>query len=285
MLRFKNLLVVAFEEWYMDRAPEMASAIAFFGFLAFTPMIGFVVFAGSHLMGEETFNEAFMPIVTDFINPRFIEVVSTLLEGDLHMEQEDLYTLSLLGSLALVLGVSEYYGLIKSTIETIWNLRREEFSLFAFFQRKYKTLLIACISLLIISAGFMLTYLFQTLVSMLHPGTAGDFFIFLGSKFFSLLTFFSLALFLLVYIPPMRFPWKMAIPGALLAAVLHLTGRLILRNYLLNSEEDGNPVESILLLLFWFFYSGQVFIFSAEFSKVYIAGKLGLDLKNLVPEE
>lgn len=285
MLRFKNLLITAFEEWYMDRAPEMASAIAFFGFLAFAPMIGFVVFAGSHLVGEETFNEAFLPIITDFINPRFVEVVSTLLEGDLHMEQEDLYTLSLLGSLALILGTSEYYGLIKSTIESIWNLRREEFSLFAFFQRKYRTLLIALISLLIISAGFMFTYLFQSLVLMLQSDPARGFLFLLGSKFFSLLTFFSLALFLLVYIPPVKFPWKMAIPGALMAAVLHFIGRLILRNYLLNSEEDGNTVETILLLLFWFFYSGQVFIFSAEFSKVYIAGKLDLDLKNLVPVE
>lgn len=286
MVRFKDLLVTAFQEWYRDRAPSMASAIAFFGFLAYTPMIAFIIFTGSQLMGEKTFNEDFLPMVSDFVNPKFVKVLTTLLEGDLHMNQEDLYSLSLIGAIALALGTGEYFGQIKTTLETIWNLRRDEFSMAAFFQRKLKTLIISFMALLIIIAGFLLTYLIGRLLPD-NPGTnIAEIIYMLIGRFMSLLTFFFLALFFLTYIPPMQFSWRLAVPGALFAAVLHLIGRLIIRNVLLHSEgDDGNPAENFLLMMFWIFYSAQVFIFSAEFSKVYIAGKLGLDLKNIVPEE
>lgn len=282
MEQLKLLFSEAFKEWFRDRAPGMAASIAFFAFLGYAPLIAFIILLGIRFIGEEKAQEAFIPMVVDFVHPEFISTLTELLQDDFQLSPEGLVSVSIIGGVALLLGTTEYFGQIKSTIESMWNMRRDKFSLGELVNRKVKTFIIALASVLILLSGFLLTYLFPGISGFRSESDLIDVLLWPARHFFPFLSFFLLALFFLIYIPPVKFDWKLALPGALLAAVLHLLGRLVLRNYLTASgESESVQLEYMLILLFWFYYSSQVFIFSAEFSKVYISRKLNIKIENL----
>ena len=88
---------------------------------------------------------------------------------------------------------------------------------------------------------------------------------------------FDLAIILLLfamifrYLPDARIAWRDVWVGAALTTVLFAVGKLALGLYL-GSGAAGSAygaASSLITLLLWIFYSAQIMLFGAEFTRVY----------------
>jgi membrane protein len=73
------------------------------------------------------------------------------------------------------------------------------------------------------------------------------------------------------YLPDAKIAWRDVWTGATLTAILFLIGKFLLGLYL-GSGAAGSAygaANSLVTLLLWVFYSSQILLFGAEFTKVY----------------
>ena len=92
----------------------------------------------------------------------------------------------------------------------------------------------------------------------------------LGRVVVPALTFVTFAL---VYklLPDARVRWRDIWPGALLAALLFLVGRILLAFFLDYSDTGSafGAAGSLVVLLVWVFFSANILLLGAEFIKLY----------------
>jgi membrane protein len=85
------------------------------------------------------------------------------------------------------------------------------------------------------------------------------------------------------YLPDAKIAWRDVWTGAALTAILFVIGKFLLGLYL-GSGAAGSAygaASSLITLLLWIFYSAQILLFGAEFTKVY-ANRYG---SHVEPEE
>jgi membrane protein len=88
---------------------------------------------------------------------------------------------------------------------------------------------------------------------------------------------FSFALVTLLFamifkiLPAVRIAWRDVIIGAVVTALLFNVGKYMIGLYLGNSAiaSTYGAAGSVILVLIWVYYSAQIFLLGAEFTKVY----------------
>jgi membrane protein len=73
------------------------------------------------------------------------------------------------------------------------------------------------------------------------------------------------------FLPDAKIAWRDVWTGAALTAILFVVGKLLLGLYL-GSGAAGSAygaAGSLVTLLLWVFYSAQILLFGAEFTKIY----------------
>jgi membrane protein len=80
-------------------------------------------------------------------------------------------------------------------------------------------------------------------------------------------------LFAMIYkiLPAVRIAWRDVIIGSIITALLFSVGKFLIGLYLGNSAVASTygAAGSVVLLLIWVYYSTQIFLLGAEFTKVY----------------
>ena len=81
------------------------------------------------------------------------------------------------------------------------------------------------------------------------------------------------ALFATIYkvLPAVQLAWRDVVIGAAVTALLFSIGKHLIGVYLGNSAATSmyGAAGSLLVVLVWVYYSAQIFLFGAEFTKVY----------------
>jgi membrane protein len=83
----------------------------------------------------------------------------------------------------------------------------------------------------------------------------------------------SCALFAFIFkvLPSVYLSWRTVMPGALLTAVLFVLGKFVIGFYLgrSNIATTYGAAASVITLMLWVYYSAQILLFGAEFTKAY----------------
>jgi membrane protein len=72
-------------------------------------------------------------------------------------------------------------------------------------------------------------------------------------------------------LPDLRLEWRDVIPGALLTSLLFSAGKTLIGLYLGKAgiASTYGAAGSLVVLLFWVYYSAQIFFLGAEFTQAY----------------
>jgi len=75
------------------------------------------------------------------------------------------------------------------------------------------------------------------------------------------------------YLPDARLPWRHALGGGLVTAILFVVGKLLIGLYLAHSSVGGayGAACSLVVLLVWVYYASAIFLFGAEAVKGWLA--------------
>lgn len=275
-----KVFIEAFREWIRDQATLIAASMAYFQFLSFAPLIGYLIFISNKFFGHQKTTEEMLPVLKAWFSPQFVKVVIFFLARAGKNSIDDLYTLSIISGLALAYATKNFFEVIKNAVEYSWNKRREQSGFKGFLDRFFSDLKVMIGGIFIITVWILIR---SALPHYFLDQPDDSFYLNFSAvveMIFEFIVLFTLFLFFFSSIPPIKFKWKLALPGAAVGAFLQVIGRLIMK-FEMYKYPNADEAESLIVVLIWFYYSGLVFVYAAEFSKVYISRKLGINVQEL----
>ncbi|HEX3755065.1 MAG TPA: YihY/virulence factor BrkB family protein [Rhizomicrobium sp.] len=264
------MIAEGFTAFIDDNALTRGAAIAFYAVTALAPMLFIAGGIAALAFGQDAVNHAIHHQLRNLMSRESADLLQLAI---LHARRSTHTFLGgLLGALALVVTASGVFTEMEDAFNVIWKAPRTE----SYF---YQVLRGRVLSLgLVVGLGFLLM-LSMILASAI--GTLGHFLDHTTTVSSAVVHIVNLtltltlvtALFALIYkvLPNKHLQWRDVIPGAFGTAVLFELGQSMIGFYLANfiSASVYGAAGGVIVLLVWAYYSAQVFLLGAEFTKVW----------------
>ncbi len=270
----KELLSASFSEWNRHKGPRLGAALAFYALLSLTPLLLIVVSIAGLVFGRQAAQSQIVWQVRDLVGPSGAQAIQALLEGSRNTTHGILATV--LGLLTLLLGASGVLIELRDALNTIWEVPPAQTTglqnlLEIFKERMFSFALVLAIGFLL-----LVSLALNACISALGALSAHAFPISPGILDIAntLLSFIVVTgLFAAIYriMPDVRIEWRDVTLGAAVTSLLFTVGKLLIGLYLGKASfaSTYGAAASIVLLIVWVYYSGQIFFLGAEFTKVF----------------
>jgi len=270
--RILELLKSATKEWNEDKCPQLGAALAYYAVFSLAPlMLVLLGVFGSIYGGSEQAREKILEQLRYLIDPNGLKVIQEIANNAAQPKAGILA--AAIGILIALFGASGIFGQLQDALNTIWDVKpKPGQGIWGFIRARFLSFAMVagvCFLLLVsLTVESLLRGLHNYLQSIVPGGH------YLGLAVFYV---FDLAIIVLLfamifrYLPDTKIAWRDVWTGAALTAILFLIGKFLLGLYL-GSGAAGSAygaASSLVTLLLWVFYSAQILLFGAEFTKVY----------------
>jgi len=264
------LIKESVNEWSVDRATSKGAALAFYTVFSLAPILILAIAIAGFFFGEQAARGEIVAQVSGLVGPEGAIAVQALIENAAR-PGAGLWA-ALFGIVALFFGATTALAELKDGLDEIWDVPLEKRRGFLYFMTKRATsigLILALGFLLLVS--LVLSAALTALARFWHGADA-------LSVVLQLLNFvisFGLVtvLFATIYkvLPGVRIAWRDVIVGAAVTALLFSIGKYLIGVYIGNSgiSSSYGAAGSVVLVLVWVYYSTQIFLLGAEFTKTY----------------
>jgi membrane protein len=265
-----RLLVETAMAWNNDRAPRKGAALAYYTIFSLAPILIIAIAIAGMFFGEAAARNEIVDQMRGLLGGEGARAVQAMIENAAQPGAGIFATV--VGLVTLMVGATTALAELKDGLDQIWNAPPEKTSGFWYFLRK-RLLSVG----LILALGFLLlvSLVLSAVLAALSKRWGGNDATSLLLQGLNFLFSFGLvtALFAMIYklLPAVRIAWADVIIGAVVTALLFNIGKLAIGMYLGNSAiaSTYGAAGSLILLLIWVYYSAQIFLFGAEFTKVY----------------
>ncbi|HEX3675120.1 MAG TPA: YihY/virulence factor BrkB family protein [Rhizomicrobium sp.] len=253
-----------------DEALSRGAAIAFYAVTALAPVLYISAMLAGLVFGRKAASGALATYLTRAAGPDGAKLVHAAVSNSISSHRG--FWPNVLGACILVLTASGLFGEMQTALNAVWRVPSKG-SLFARILRDRALSLV-----LVIALGFLLVGSVLATAAIAALGTRVALVLPFGPALASLLNFaisFALiaGLFAALYkvLPEKHLEWRDVIVGAVGTAVLFELGQSAIGFYLGRSTIGSayGAAGSLILLLLWIYYSAQIFLLGAEFTKVW----------------
>jgi membrane protein len=253
-----------------DEALTRGAAIAFYTVTSIGPVLFIVVAIAGLVFGEDAANGAVSAQLGSLMGRQSAELLQTAIQNASGKLSGRLATL--VGIVALVITASGVFTEMQQTLNVIWRAAPRRSTVSALIRARATSLG------LVAALGFLL--LVSLVISAILTGLSGYINAVLPAGHLILETLNFLAslvlitvLFAAIYkvVPDRRIEWRDVIVGAVATALLFTIGKFLIGLYLGSSTVASSygAAGGLIIALLWVYYSAQIFLFGAEFTKVY----------------
>ncbi|MBN2251113.1 MAG: YihY/virulence factor BrkB family protein [Candidatus Altiarchaeota archaeon] len=268
---FPGILKRAFKEWQKDNASLLAAALAYYALFSLSPLVILVVVLAGLILGPEAASGDIVEQVKDFVTPELAKTIQGLVQNVSNPANSLVATV--IASVVVFAGATGVFLQTRRALDIIWDVKPQKGGTVLNAVKSYSLsfivilivgsllLLSLVLSALISSAAKYLRDVLPFNVGLLHAINPVVSFIILTLLF--AFTFKTLVRVKLV--------WSDVFTGAALTAVLFIIGNLLIEIYIGMGTVGSvyGAASSIVVIIFWIYYSAQMFLFGAEFIKVY----------------
>jgi len=267
-----NLLKTAFKEWNRDKCPQLGAALAYYTVFSLAPLI-LVLLAvfGIIYGGSEQAREKITDQLRYLIDPSGLKVIQDI-ANNAGQPKTSMVT-TVIGSLVALFGASGVFGQLQDALNTIWSVKSQPSQgIWTFLRARFLSFAMVggvCFLLLVsLTVESLLKGLHSYLQSLFPGGHYLGLAIFYA---FDLVVIILLFAMLFRFLPDAKIAWHDVWLGAVLTAILFMIGKFLLGIYLSSGAAGSayGAASSLITLLLWIFYSAQILLFGAEFTKIY----------------
>ena len=256
--------------WIQHDATTMGASLAFYTVFSVAPILIIAIGVLGLVTNADIVRAELLPQMQILFGDAGASAVQTLLLGTAHVGSSRLATL--IGVVALLMGASSVFVELQNSLDRIWGIpkRSRLGGLWRMVRARFLSVG------LVFGVGFLLmvSLLVSTVLAALDIWIAsflGEWRTVLLVIDLSLTLAITTGLFALVYkyVPQEKMEWSDVWAGALVAAALFNIGKLTIGLYLARSifASTYGAAGSLLILLLWAYYSAQIVLFGAEFTK------------------
>jgi membrane protein len=265
-MTFKSIfrfLLDGIKDFITDDGATLGAALSFYTALALAPLL--VIFmAVAGLIGPEA-QVQLVRQIQNLVGPQtgaFIQLV--ILNAHTH---RDTGTVSaILGILTLLISASGVFAQLQYSMNVIWDVHAKPGHDIRFFFRQR-----------LLSFGIMAGVAFLSLVSLAVSTTISYLFTGTETLWFwvdflgSMIAYILLFALIFKVLPDVYLRWGDVWGGSVITAILFVAGKFAIGKYLGYSSIGSayGAAGSLVVLLFWLYYTSQIMFFGAELTQVY----------------
>ena len=269
-----SLLGDALEAWYRHNAPRLGASLAFYTILSLAPLLMVLIAIASLVSGRAAAEGQIVWQIQNIAGWEGAEVVRQMLEGA-HKPASGILA-TMLGLLTLFLGATAAFAELRDALNIVWEVPIQEGHWPRNVFRMLKDRVLAFV--MVLGVGLLLLV---SLIVNVWLAIAGEFFSGLLpmtesvlQALTSVVSFVLIAgLFAMIYkfLPDVELGWREVVAGATLTSLLFSVGKLVIGLYLGKTglASAYGAAGSLVALLVWVYYSAQVFLLGAEFTRVF----------------
>jgi membrane protein len=264
----------ALRAWWDDDVMRLGASLAYYTLFAMAPVLLVATAIAGTAFGAEAVRGEIAGQLEDLIGRQGALAVEALLEGASQRRTGTVATA--LGSLAVVVAAMGAFLELQAALNTIWRAAPNPgttLRLFLLDRLRSFGLVVAIGFLLMVSLA--VTAALAALSGWLSSHSPSVPLLWSGVSVLVSLAV-TTALFALLYLvlPDVRLRWRDVITGAFVTAVLFTIGQQLIGLYLGQSSVASTygAAGSVMVLLLWVYYSCQILLFGAEFTRAYARG-------------
>jgi membrane protein len=281
---FYDVIKTTVAEWINDKVPAMGAALAYYTVFSIAPFLVIVISVAGLLFGEEAARKSIADETSRTVGPQVAGAIDRLLANATTPQG---YTIATIISVVILLfGASGVFVQLQDSLNTIWKVvPKPGRGIMGVIRDRILSFAV------VLGTGFLLlvSLVFSAALSALTKHFASDA-LPGGVQFWQMVNdlvslVFITVLFALIYkvLPDAKIAWRHVWTGAAITAVLFTIGKTLIGFYLGQSSTTSpfGTAGSLVVILIWVYYSAQIVLFGAEFTRVF-SMKSGL---RIVPAE
>ena len=274
MLNAKSLWSLTREsaaQWSADFAPSMGAALAYYTIFSIAPLLVIAIAVAGFFFGADAARGEIFGQLSGLIGERGAATIEAAVASASQTGHGTFAAIA--GIVALLLGATTVFGELQSDLDRIWDTPRPEHAGIRGLLRGR-----------LLSFGMVLGIGFLLLVSLVlsaalsaighfWSGALPGWEVLLQIVNFVVGFVVVSGLFAMIYkfLPSCDIDWRDVWIGAAVTSLLFSIGKLLIGLYLGKSSVASSfgAAGSLVIVLLWVYYSAQIFLFGAEFTKTY----------------
>ena len=282
-----GLVKATFSSWLDDYAPSMGAALAYYTMFSIAPLLLIVISTAGLIFGEEAVRGEIFGQLRGLMGDEGARTVQSLLESVSSPEEGKAGTI--IGTVLLLIGATTVLSELQDAFDRIWHVppKDKEGGVWGVLRSR------------LLSFGMILGIGFLMMVSLVFSAALaalgkwwGPFFsdleIIVGAINFVFSFALATTVFAMLYkfMPRVTIHWRDVWAGAAVTALLFTIGKSLIGLYIGKSAVSSGfgAAGSLVVVLVWVYYSAQIFLLGAEFTKVYSQAH-GSRKKQPLPED
>lgn len=271
-----QICLAAANAWIDDYAPSMGAALSYYMLFSLAPLLVIVIAIAGMIFGHDAAQGAIIAQLGSIMGQEGATAVQGLLKAA--REPSTGIVASIIGGFLLLLGATAIFSELQSDLDRIWQVPAKDkpSGIWGWLRSR------------VLSFGLVLGLAFMLMMSLVVSAAlaaAGEW---LGGgsevksvianvlNFAASLGIFTI-LFAMIYkiMPSAKISWHDVWTGSAVTALLFNVGKTLIALYLAKSSVASGfgAAGSIVILVAWFYYSAQIFLFGAEYTWVYANSK------------
>jgi membrane protein len=266
-----RILGSAIAAWWNDNALRLGASVAFYTLFAIAPILIVVIAIAGTVFGPEAVRGEIVGQIDGLVGKQGGQAVQALLQGA--ARREDNVVAAILGGMTFVLTACGAFLELQAALNAIWRVApAPDGQLKDFLLDRLRSFG------LVIAIGFLLLVSLAVSAAIAAVGawlggwTSGTPLVLQALNLaLSLAVTTTLFALLFKFLPDVQLAWRDVITGAMVTAVLFTVGKEVIGFYLGQSSTASSygAAGSVLVLLLWVYYSSQILLVGAEFTRIY----------------
>ena len=271
-----QIFVAAANAWMDDYAPSMGAALSYYTLFSLAPLLVMIIAIAGFVFGQDAAQGAIIAQLQGIMGKEGATAVQGLLQAA--REPSTGIVASIVGGVLVLLGATATFAELQTDLDRIWRVpaKAKPSGIWGWLRSR------------VLSFGLVLGFAFMLMISLVVSaalsattewlgGGAAESVLASALNFIASFALFTV-LFALIYkiMPTAKISWHDVWMGAAVTALLFNIGKSLIALYLAESSVASGfgAAGSFVILVAWFYYSAQIFLFGAEYTWVYANSKV-----------
>ena len=253
-----------------DEALSRGASIAFYSVTSIAPVLFIVVAIAGLAFGEDAARGAIAEQVSDLIGRESADLLQNAIRSAANRSSGVVATV--VGIVTLVVAASGVFGEMQSALNAFWKVEPKGTTVSRLIRARAVSMgLVAALGFLLL-VSLVVNAGLSALGKYINAYLPFAVLVLQGLTF--LISFILISvLFAAIYkvLPDKRLEWRDVLVGAIATALLFTLGKFLIGLYIGSSAiaSSYGAAGALILMLLWVYYSAQIFLLGAEFTKTY----------------
>jgi membrane protein len=260
--------------WWNDNALRLGASLSFYTLFAIAPVLLVAILIAGLVLGTTTVHAELVSQMQGLVGRDGAQAVQALLEGASRRQSGVFATI--VGSITFMLAATGAFLELQAALNAIWRVAPNpdaNLSAYVFARLRSFGIVVAIGFLLMVS---LVVSAALAAASTWLEGRAPGWPLLWQAVDVAVSFLVTTALFALLFrfLPDVKLEWRHVATGSVVTAVLFSAGKYLIGLYLGQSTiaSSYGAAASVMLLLLWVYYSSQILLFGAEFTRIYSLG-------------